>query len=90
MAGPGDYVADSTEGISRVQDLPPPRIEWRSRDYHRRRCPHCGAKARRYGSAVRVLHDLGDARRDRPLDLHVRYSKHRCASCHRCFGGWHS
>jgi len=24
MAGPGDYVADATEGIGRVEDLPPP------------------------------------------------------------------
>jgi hypothetical protein len=85
MAGPGEYVADATEGISRVEDLPAPRIERRSRVYRRRRCPYCGAKALRYGKAVRVLHDLGDARRGRPLDLHVTYSKHRCTSCRRCF-----
>jgi hypothetical protein len=85
MAKPGDYVADSTEGLSRVEDLPAPRIEWRSRDYPRRRCPYCGAKARRCGRVTRILHDLGDARRDRPLDLHVSYSKHQCSSCRRCF-----
>ena len=27
MAGPGDYVADSSEGISQVEDLPPARLE---------------------------------------------------------------
>lgn len=85
MVGPGDYVADSTEGISRVEDLPQARVERRSRDGRRRRCPFCGGKARRYGSAVRVLHDLGDARGDRPLDIHLTYSKHQCLSCRRCF-----
>jgi len=29
----------------------------------------------------RVLHDLGCPDRDRPRDLHVRYSKHRCEAC---------
>ena len=31
------------------------------------------------------MHDLGDVRGERPVDLHVRYSKHRCSSCRRCF-----
>jgi hypothetical protein len=52
MNGPGDYVADATEGIVRVEDLPPPRIERRSRVYRRRRCPFCGGKARRCGMAI--------------------------------------
>jgi hypothetical protein len=68
MNGPGDYVADATEGIVRVEDLPPPRIERRSRVYRRRRCPFCGGKARRCGMAHRVLHDLGDARGGWPVD----------------------
>jgi hypothetical protein len=85
MDCPGDYVADSTEGITRVEDLPPPRIERRRRDYRRRCCPFCGGRARRYGVAQRVLHDLGDPRSGRPLDIHVTYSKHRCSSCRRCF-----
>ncbi len=29
----------------------------------------------------RVLHDLGCLHRDRPRDLHVVYSKHRCEAC---------
>src|SRR5260370_337273 len=32
MLGPGEYVPDATEGISRVEDLPKPRIEPRSRN----------------------------------------------------------
>ena len=85
MVGPGDYVADSSEGIVRVEDLPPARIERRSRNYRRRRCPFCDSRARRYGTGVRVLHDLGEIRRDQPLNLRVRYSKHKCSCCGRCF-----
>ncbi len=85
MARPGDYVADSTEGIQRVEDLPPARIEQRSRVFRRRRCPFCGSRARRCGTAHRVLHDLGDARNGRPVDIHLIYSTHQCLSCRRCF-----
>ena len=31
MTGPGEYVPDVTEGITRVEDLPKPRIERRKR-----------------------------------------------------------
>ena len=85
MDRPGEYVADPTEGIARVEDLPPPRIERRSRNYRYRRCPFCGSRARRRGVTQRVLHDLGDARRGDPLDIHLTYSKHQCSSCRRCF-----
>jgi hypothetical protein len=85
MDDPGEYLADGTEGIARVEDLPRPRIERQSRNYRRRRCPFCGKKARRFGAARRVLHDWGDARRGRPLDLHRTYAKHPCSSCRRCF-----
>ena len=85
MAGPGEYVADVTEGIVRVEDLPPPRIERRRRVYRRRRCPFCGGKARRCGMAHRVLHDLGDARGGWPVDIHLTYSTHQCSWCRRCF-----
>ena len=85
MAGPGEYIADATEGIVRVEDLPPPRIERRRRVYRHRRCPFCGGKARRCGMAHRVLHDLGDARGGRPVDIHLTYSTHQCSSCRRCF-----
>src|SRR5262245_62080107 len=44
MPGPGEYVPDVTEGITRVEDLPKPR-----RDpvdlvvtYSKHGCPHCG------------------------------------------------
>jgi len=31
------------------------------------------------------LHDLGDARSGRPLDIHLTYSKHQCSCYQRCF-----
>ena len=39
MDGPGEYLPDVTEGITRVEDLPPPEIIERSRKYKRRPCP---------------------------------------------------
>ena len=81
MLGPGEYVPDVTEGITRVEDLPKPRIERRSRNYPARRCRRCGGRAGRYAVASRTLHDLGDSRSDRPVDLVVTYSKHCCPHC---------
>jgi hypothetical protein len=81
MLGPGEYVPDVTEGITRVEDLPKPRIERRSRNYPTRRCQRCGGRAGRYAVAARTLHDLGDPRSDRPVDLVVTYSKHGCPHC---------
>ena len=75
---PGEYVPDRTEGITRVEDLPQPLVEPRSRSYRRRRCPGCGRGCSRDTLGRRVLHDLGCPRRDRPRDLHVVYATHRC------------
>ena len=41
MSGPGDYLADETQGITRVEDLPKPKLIRRSRNYKRRPCPLC-------------------------------------------------
>ena len=41
MFGPGDYVADKTQGITRVEDLPKAKIIKRSRNYKRRPYPPC-------------------------------------------------
>ena len=80
MLGPGEYVPDVTEGIAAVEDLPKPRIEHRSRNYPARRCPRCRRPARRYSVSSRTLHDLGDTRAGRPVDLVVTYSKHLTAA----------
>ena len=47
MSGPGVFVPDVTEGITRVEDLPQPRIKLRSRNFSCRRCPFCGLAASR-------------------------------------------
>ena len=85
MDGPGEYVPDVTEGITRVEDLPAPKIEERSRNIKRATCPRCGQASGRVAVSERTLHDLGDLRHGRPVNLHVTYSKHRCSRCQRCF-----
>jgi hypothetical protein len=81
MASPGEYVPDITEGTAAVADLPKPRIERQSRNYRCRRCPHCGLRAGRYSVGTRTVHDLGDPRGGRPIDLVLTYSKHHCPHC---------
>jgi hypothetical protein len=85
MAGPGEYVPDVTEGVTSPEDLPPPRVERRSRNYAARSCPCCGRRAGRYALDTRLLHDLSDTRSGRPLNLFVTFSRHRCRRCGRCF-----
>jgi hypothetical protein len=82
---PGRYVADRTEGITRIEDLPPPLVIPRSRDYPRRACPLCGRGCYRDNRGRRVLHDVGSLLNDRPRDLHVAYSRHRCSRCQLYF-----
>jgi transposase len=79
--GPGEYVPDSTEGITRVEDLPSPLLLQRSRDFRRRPCPRCGRSCYRHARGHRSLHDLGCLLRGRPRVLHVAYSRHYCARC---------
>jgi hypothetical protein len=85
MSGPGEYVPDITEALARVEDLPKPRLERRRRSWPARPCPACGHRAGRYAVGTRTLHDLGDARTDRPVDVVVTFSRHRCLRCGRCF-----
>ena len=79
--GPGEYVPDSTEGITRGEDLPAPILRPRSRDYRRRPCPRCGRSCYRHARGWRTLHDLGCLLHDRPRLLHVTYSRHYCTRC---------
>lgn len=85
MAGPGEYRADRTEGITRVEDLPKPKTINRSRDFKRRPCPVCDHSAYRDRRMQRILHDLGDPRSERPVDLLVRFSQHYCSRCKKYF-----
>ena len=85
MAAPGKYVPDVTEGITRVEDLPPAKVVKRSRNYRRRPCPNCGRSAYRLRTVTRKLHDLGDPISGRPREIHLTYSQHRCLGCNTYF-----
>lgn len=85
MDGPGEYLRDGTEGITRIEDLPEAKVVKRSRNYKRRPCPQCGHSAYRDHVFTRVLHDLGDLTANRPIDLQVTYSQHYCLKCDRYF-----
>jgi len=85
MPGPGIYGPDATEGVTRIEDLPTPRVIERSRNYPSRTCPKCGGSAYRLRTARRTLHDLGDPVGGRPRDLHLTYSQHRCRRCNHYF-----
>jgi len=78
---PGEYVPDSTEGITRVEDLPQPLCLKRSRNYPHRPCPRCGRSCYRHALGQRTLHDLGCLLPDRPRVLHLLYSRHFCCRC---------
>jgi hypothetical protein len=82
---PGRYTPDPSEGITRGEDLPQPRVQDRSRNHRHRRCPWCGQAAYRHDVGYRNLHDLSNLQSGRPLDLLVVYSKHRCPCCDRNF-----
>jgi len=85
MSGPGEYRADRTEGITRVEDLPQAKVVKRSRNFLRRPCPQCGRSCYRHRPARRTLHDLGDSVSGRPRDIHLTYSQHYCCKCRRYF-----
>jgi transposase len=85
MSGPGEYVADRTEGITRVEDLPKAKVVPRSRNFSRRPCPWCGRSCYRHRVRERTLHDLGNLVAERPRDIHLTYSQHYCCKCDRYF-----
>jgi hypothetical protein len=83
--GPGEYLPDPTEGVTRPEDLPAPKIVEKSRDYTKMPCPGCGHKAYRDGKRKRRLHDLGDMTSGRPREIHLTFSLHCCSKCGRYF-----
>ena len=85
MPGPGEYVADETQGITYVEDLPKPKLVQRSRNYKRRPCPLCEHSAYRLRTVSRTLHDIGDPLTGRPRDIILTYSTHRCPQCNHYF-----
>lgn len=85
MSGPGEYVPDVTEGITRVEDLPKPKIIQRSRNFKRRPCPNCGHSSYRDRVFTRTLHALGDLLANRPRDILLTFSQHHCSRCKKYF-----
>src|SRR5512140_886399 len=85
MPGPGEYRPDPTEGITRIEDLPKPKVRCQSRNYRRRSCPRCGQSAYRDRRVRRTLHDLGNPLTGRPRELIVIYSQHYCTRCRKYF-----
>ena len=81
MAKPGAYVADVTEGITDPAQLPKAAVQKRLRSRRQAPCPRCGKSCYRDSEGARTLHDLGRLRSNRPVDLQVCYSKHRCEDC---------
>ena len=85
MSGPGQYLSDRTEGITRPEDLPKARIIRRSRNYPCLPCPRCSKSCFRNCTRSRVLHDVGDLVAGRPRDIELVYSQHRCTKCNSFF-----
>jgi len=83
--GPGRYLPDLTEGITRPEDLPKAKIVRRSRNYPHLPCPRCGKSCFRNRTRMRVLHDVGDLIAGRPRDIELVYSQHHCTKCSRFF-----
>ena len=85
IPGPGEYRSDSTEGITRGEDLPKAKIRCPSRNYRRRPCPRCGHSADRDRQVRRTLHDPGNPLTGRPCNLILIYSQHDCTGCRKYF-----
>ena len=85
MSRPGEYVADGTEGITRVEDLPRSKVVERSRNRRRRPCPQCDRSCYRHRTMQRTLHDLGDLVSERPREIRLTYSQHYCCKCKSYF-----
>ena len=85
MAGPGAYLPDATEGITKPEDLPQPKLVRRSRNFKQRPCPGCQRRSGRNSVHIRILHDVGDLVAGRPRDIHLVYSQHYCTKCRKCF-----
>ena len=85
MPGPGESRPDPSQGITRIEDLPKPKIRCQSRNYRRRPCPRCGQEHYRDRRVRRTLHDLGNPLTGRPRELIVIYSQHCCTRCRKYF-----
>src|SRR5919108_4295415 len=85
MPGPGEYLADVTEAITRVGALPKANIITRHRNSKHCTCPRCSRRAYRWRGNERLRHDGGALVSGRPHDLHRTYSQPHCSDCGHCF-----
>jgi hypothetical protein len=83
--GPGQYLPDTTQGITNPEDLPKAKIVCRSRNFKQRPCPYCNKTCFRHAKFTRILHDVGDLISGRPRDIHLVYSQHCCTKCQKFF-----
>ena len=81
--GPGEYKPDVA--VTRIEDLPAPKIVKESRNEDQRACPHCQKPAPRDHVFTRTLHDVGDLVSGRRHELHITYSQHYCKACRKYF-----
>ena len=85
MSGPGVYVPDVTEGITRVEDLPQPRIKLRSRNFSCLCCPFCGgAVAAGVWPPAPFMISATPSAADRSTCIFATPT-HRCLACRRSF-----
>ena len=75
MPGPGAYLPDPSEKLTRPDDMPKAMVKQRSRIYKKSPCPHCNRPARRHVIAQRKLRHLGDLASGRPIELLLRYTR---------------
>jgi hypothetical protein len=85
LVGPGEYLPDPSEGITRPEALPPPKRIRIERNFKQQACPRCGHLAYRDRVYTRRLHDVGDLDAGRPRDLEILYSQHCCSRCRKYF-----
>jgi transposase len=83
--GPGEYVPDRSEGITKIGDLPRAMVVECSRNHSRQTCPGCGKSAYRDRVYRRKLHDVGDVIKGRPREIALTYSQHYCSRCQKYF-----
>jgi hypothetical protein len=81
MPGPGAYLADVTEGITRGENLPTAKVICRSRHDNRRKCPRGGRRSYRLRRVARRLPDLGDLVSGRPQEIHLTASPQHGSGC---------
>src|SRR5262249_25421671 len=85
MPGSGEYRPDPTEGITRPEGLPQPKVVQQSRNFKHRPCPRCRKNCYRDQTFTRTLHDVGDLVSGRPRNIVLTYSQHHCTKCRKYF-----